>query len=153
MYWGIVSPPGRVRAGAVRRPLTLTSNDAGANRHYLQTSCPGCRSTASRRAARTQGLGGGATGAGGGAVSRRKRSTAATTAAASSGEADGATISSFGRRLGTRRDDASRAAGGYRSGHADGARQAPPARRVPPVGVHGLARGRRRARRGGPDGP
>src|SRR5690349_18111983 len=112
MYWGIVSPPGRVRAGAVRRPLTLTSNDAGANRHYPQRSCPGCRSTASRRAARTQGLGGGAGGAGGGAVSRRKRSTAATTAAASSGEADGATISSFGRRLGTRPDDASRAAAG-----------------------------------------
>ena len=36
-------------------------------------------------------------------MSRRKRSTAATTAAASSGEAEGATISSFGRRLGISR--------------------------------------------------
>jgi len=38
-------------------------------------------------------------GAGVGAVSRMKRSSAATTAAASSGEAVGAMISSFGRRL------------------------------------------------------
>jgi hypothetical protein len=36
-----------------------------------------------------------------------KRSSAATTAAASSGEAEGATIFSSGRRLGTARHDAS----------------------------------------------
>jgi hypothetical protein len=40
-------------------------------------------------------------------VSRMKRSSAATTAAASSGEAEGATILSSGRRLGTGRHDAS----------------------------------------------
>jgi hypothetical protein len=40
-------------------------------------------------------------------VSRMKRSSAATTAAASSGEAEGATIRSSGRRLGTGRHDAS----------------------------------------------
>jgi hemolysin III len=40
-------------------------------------------------------------------VSRRNRSTAATTAAASSGEAEGATISSLGLRLGTAGDHAS----------------------------------------------
>src|SRR3954453_15666687 len=65
------------------------------------------RFTPSRSAAATHGFGGGSTGAGGGAVSRRKRSTAATTAAASSGEAEGATISSLGRRLGTGVDHAS----------------------------------------------
>jgi ribosomal-protein-serine acetyltransferase len=45
----------------------------------------------------------GASGAGGGVKSRMNCSSAATTAAASSGEALGATISSCGRRLGTRR--------------------------------------------------
>src|SRR3954452_990322 len=59
------------------------------------------RSTPSSSAVRCQGLGGGSAGAGGGAVSRRKRSTAATKAAAPAGDALGATISSFGRRLGT----------------------------------------------------
>jgi hypothetical protein len=87
--------------------FTLTTNGPPSDRHYPQGFLSGERSTASSRAARTQGFGGGSTGAGGGAVSRRKRSTAATTAAASSGDADGATISSFGRRLGTGVDHAS----------------------------------------------
>ncbi len=52
---------------------------------------------------RCQGLRGGAAAAAGGAVSRMNCSSAATTAAASSGEALGATISSWGRRLGTMR--------------------------------------------------
>src|SRR4051794_27312724 len=105
MYCGMVcllgSGPARV-AG-----LTLTTNGRRPDRHYRHEFASGKRSTASRRAACTHGLGGAATGAGGGVVSRRKRSTAATTAAASSGETRGATISSFGRRLGIGMDDAS----------------------------------------------
>src|SRR3954469_13668554 len=95
------------RAGAGRRASTRTTNGEASDRHYIHEFASGKRSTASTRAARTHGFGGGCTRAGGGAVSRRKRSTAATTAAASSGEAEGATISSFGRRLGTGVDDAS----------------------------------------------
>src|SRR3954470_955055 len=94
--------------GRRRSPAsTPTTNGLSRDRHYPHKFTSGKRSTASRRAARTHGFGGGSTGAGGGAVSRRKRSTAATTAAASSGEAEGATISSFGRRLGTGVDHAS----------------------------------------------
>src|SRR3954469_10723674 len=101
MYCGM----GRLLAlGPVRvAGITLTTigdrSDRHAGRIYPHAFAPGKRSTASSRAARTQGFGGGAGGAGGaggGAVSRRKRSTAATTAAASSGEAAGATISRRG---------------------------------------------------------
>ena len=72
-----------------------------------QGSWRGPRSTASSRAASSQALGRSGAAAGVGAVSRMKRSSAATTAAASSGEADGATICSWGRRFGTGRHDAS----------------------------------------------
>jgi hemolysin III len=87
--------------------FTLTTYGEASDRHYPQRSVSGRRSIASSRAARIHGFGGGCAGAGGGAVSRRKRSTAATTAAASSGEAEGATISRRGRRLGTGVDHAS----------------------------------------------
>src|SRR3954471_1828111 len=153
--------------------ITLTTigdrSDRHAGRIYPHAFAPGKRSTASSRAARTQGFGGGAGGAGGGAVSRRKRSTAATTAAASSGEAAGATISRRGRRLGTgASDDASGTQRRALSPNAqalgnvlrddDGDRRslraaAAPARRLPPVGVRRVARRRRRARRHGAVGP
>ena len=87
-------------------PEALTQLPA-ASHLQSQGSWRGARSTASRRAASTHGLGRSGAGAGVGAVSRMKRSSAATTAAASSGDAEGATIFSWGRRLGTGRHDAS----------------------------------------------
>src|SRR3954451_9035812 len=61
--------------------ITLTTigdrSDRHAGRIYPHAFAPGKRSTASSRAARTQGFGGGAGGAGGGAGARRERAAAA----------------------------------------------------------------------------
>jgi hypothetical protein len=83
--------PIAVNTSCVRGAATLTQNQ-------VNGSC-GSRLTPSFRAACCQGLRFGGCAAGAGAVSRMNCSSAATTAAASSGEASGATIVSFGRRL------------------------------------------------------
>jgi hypothetical protein len=87
-------------------PEALTQLPA-ASHLQSQGSWRGSRSTASSRAASIHPPGRSGAAAGVGAVSRMKRSSAATTAAASSGDAEGATIFSWGRRLGTARHDAS----------------------------------------------
>lgn len=105
--WRPVGPPldegtshneGRMSSPA-RTPFSGAAGRSEREAQAQGSGGSGCLLTPSCSAASRQGLGRLGGGAGWGAVSRMKRSSAATTAAASSGEAFGATICSWGRRL------------------------------------------------------